>query len=338
MPKVDCYGDKDHWSMALSEFPEWDYVHTYDFHAISQSQGEGEPILFVVKNDVGEIVMCWPALKREIAETDLCDLTSVYGYGGPLIIYDKWSLDYLDVLFDVMRQMGVVSVFSRMHPLFDCDVAGLKQYTTKVSDVPIIDTGVQRTTLATYRKGHRNDIKKLLKLGFHTEIDDDCRHLDEFIEIYYQSMKYLGARDYFFFSKDFFENLIVAMDFKLMLSFVRLGDEYVCATLNIITGKIMHAHLTGDLKEYRDLSPGKLDYALTHEWALNNGVKSIILGPGRSQENDTLLRFKQGFGRITQSLSIFKKIINEHAYKDICEKKNIDVDKTEFFPAYRLRA
>jgi len=62
----------------------FDFVHTYDFHRLSQLNGEGEPVLFVAKSRHGTVQACWPLLRRNIPNTGLFDLTSVYGYAGPV--------------------------------------------------------------------------------------------------------------------------------------------------------------------------------------------------------------------------------------------------------------
>lgn len=335
MIKVRIYEDRENWDSVLRDLGRYDYVHTYDFHWASYRNGEGYPILFVLEDDSGRSIACWPALKREISGFDFFDLTSVYGYGGPLALNDRWNEGALTLLVDAMREAKVVSLFSRMHPLFNNNHSELTSSIIKVSNVPVIDTELQNRTLETYRKGHRSDIKKLRSRGFEFSIDEKCRGLDSFINLYEGSMSRLGARQYLRFGRRYFEDIVNASDYQAMLSFVKFDGIDVCATLNLITGDIIHGYLTGEREEYRPVAPGKLDYWGIHEWSLRNGIKSIVLGPGRSQENDTLLRFKEGFGRLTLPLHVFKKVINPSVYREICAQKDVCPDTTSYFPAYR---
>lgn len=335
MLKIDIFRDRDNWRAALADFDRHDYVHTYDFHIISEEMNEGAPILFVGKDDSGRSVICWPALRREIPGSDSSDLTSVYGYGGPLINLNLWRPEYIERLFSAMKDIGVIALFSRMHPLFKNEIELLGPFLEKVSDVPLIDTAIQDKSIESYRKDHRRGIKKLTALGFEAVIDEECRHLDDFIRIYHQSMRDLHAREYFHFNERFFYDLISATDFKTVLSFVRLDDVNVCATLNIVTGNIMHAHLSGDVKQYRKLAPCKLDYAATHDWAIKRGLSHVLLGPGRSEPNDTLLEFKQGFARTTLPLYVFKHVLDRDVYVDLCLRQGIDPSASGYFPAYR---
>lgn len=335
MLKIHIFRDPNNWRTALADFERHDYVHTYDFHAISEEMNEGAPVLFVGKDDRGRTVICWPALLREIPGTELFDLTSVYGYGGPLINRPLWKTEYIESLFTTMSDLKIIAVFSRMHPLFKDEIDLLEPFLEKVSDVPVIDTAIQNKSIDSYRKDHKRGIKKLTSLGFESVIDEKCGDLDEFIKIYHQSMRDLHAREYFYFNRRFFEALVSATDFRTVLSFVKLDGVNVCATLNIITGRMMHAHLSGDLRQYRKLAPCKLDYAATHDWALKSGLDQVLLGPGRSEPNDTLLDFKQGFAKTTLPLYVFKHVLDRGAYIDLSLRQGIDPTSSRYFPAYR---
>ena len=95
----------------------YDFAHTYDFHHIARTYGEGEPMMVTVRNEAGEIVALWPTLKRGIGTTGWFDLTSVYGYAGPLVADGVGADAALQLILDFMREEGAVSLFSRMHPL-----------------------------------------------------------------------------------------------------------------------------------------------------------------------------------------------------------------------------
>src|SRR5262245_35118556 len=65
-----------------------DIYHLAGYHAYAAGSGEGEPMLIIVGNR--ERMLAWPYLLRRIdgvegpAGTDASDVTSVYGYPGPL--------------------------------------------------------------------------------------------------------------------------------------------------------------------------------------------------------------------------------------------------------------
>lgn len=332
---VQCYHDRSNWTLALNHFSRYDYVHTYDFHVLSSELGEGEPTLYVVRDRANRVVICWPGLRRIIPKTDLFDLTSVYGYGGPLIRRESWSPLALDVLFDAMGHDRIVSLFSRMHPLFNENIPELLPYLKKISDVPIIDVDLQPKPIESYSRDHRSAIRRLVRCGAYSVVDSDFNQLDEFIGLYHQTMRFIDARSYFYFDRDFFDGLVAATDFKTILNFIKLDDVTICGSLMIQTGDILHGYLVGSDAQYRHLAPSKMLYQSAHEWAIENGLKAVVLGPGRSQENDSLLRFKQGFGRTTLPLHVFRKIINLPTYEDLCLTRGVSSSEAEFFPAYR---
>lgn len=335
---VECCHDKGNWDIALDCFQRHDYVHTYDFHMLSSQLGEGDPVLFVVRNEADQVVMCWPGLRRAIPETDSYDLTSVYGYGGPLIRLDRLTAGALDALFDAMLCNRIISLFSRMHPFFNEDIEELAPYLTKVSDVPIIDIDRQPETLPSYSRDHRSSIKRLMRRGAEVIIDWDLEYLDEFVELYHQTMRGIGARSYFLFEQNFFDELVKATDFKAILHFVKMDGINICGSLMLQTGDILHGYLAGVRPEYRHLAPSKMLYKSAHEWAIEHGLKAVILGPGRPQEGDSLLKFKQGFGRSTLPLYVFRRVLDPSAYEALCSLRGIVPSDTQHFPAYRAMA
>ncbi len=75
------------WDQWLERVPR-DVYHTAGFHSYSESSGESAAFL-AVAGDVDRGV-AWPYLLRHVSAveglggTDAMDVTSVYGYSGPL--------------------------------------------------------------------------------------------------------------------------------------------------------------------------------------------------------------------------------------------------------------
>ena len=58
---------------------EYDFYHTWYYHSLDQT---GDPFLFIYEESNNFIA--FPLLDRKIEDSDLSDLTSVYGYTGPI--------------------------------------------------------------------------------------------------------------------------------------------------------------------------------------------------------------------------------------------------------------
>lgn len=330
-----CVNKRD-WNAALLAFRNFDVYHTYDYHKISQNNGEGEPVLFVVTGQDGGPVMCWPALKREIPGTELYDLTSVFGYGGPIFNEIDLARESFEFLFDSLRSLGFVSIFSRMHPLL---IEGLDlndlPYIKLDSRLVAIKVRRQESILNGYRDNHRRDIKKALKSGVRAVVDERFDGIDEFIKIYHQAMVDLGADEYYFYETSYIKSLVGATDFRVDLIFAQIDDVRIGGALFITTRGMMQYYIGGVVKEFKALSPLKLILARAHELAIEIGVQDFILGVGADGGDDALFKFKMGFSGAAFQSSVFKKIIDPTAYDAICIAKGVDPEDMSYFPAYR---
>lgn len=331
---LDTFFAKEDWNRVLESFPRHDFVHTFDFHHISQKNGEGLPIIFAAKDDGGRYLACWPALKREIPGADLFDLTSVYGYAGPLVANQEYSDKCLNLIFGAMKDMGVVALFSRMHPLFIEQIQEQALRGVKLGDVIVIDAQ-QQIPLVSYRSGHRYEIRKALASGLQIHVDHECDGMHEFVEIYQQSMRDLDASDYYLFNANYFNAIKKATDFKAFLIFAELDGKKIAASMFVVTGKVLQYYLSGTVDTYKKLSPSKAIIAKAHELAISMGIEEIILGGGVGSMEDHLFKFKNGFSELRLPFYIFKKIINSQVYAELCKSKGVDQQATTYFPAYR---
>jgi len=334
--EVDLVTTRRDWVAVLEQMDAHDYCHSYDFHHISSQNGEGDPIMFAVRDSAGRYVFCWPALWRAIPETSWPDLTSVYGYGGPLATNATLARASLERVLDSMRDLGAVSLFSRMHPIFidqlpdDPAVRG-----ELLGDVVVIDTRSQPDPITSYRSDHRRGIKRALKAGITTEIDAEGKRMDEFLALYREAMDFVGADDYYYFDKDYFSLLKEASDFQSVITFAQLGGKEIAAGLSLITNDIMHAYLGGSLPEYRKLAPMKVITAAEHEFAVSNGFGCIVLGGGLGLADDHLLKFKRGFSNNLKPFSVYKNILNKNIYEELCSSVGVSFNADGYFPAYR---
>ena len=73
--------NKTEWGNVLSKVDCYDFYHTFDYHDLSKKINE-TPILITYEQ--GEKLIAIPFLYRGIYNTNYYDLTSVYGYAGPL--------------------------------------------------------------------------------------------------------------------------------------------------------------------------------------------------------------------------------------------------------------
>src|SRR5699024_8145898 len=117
---------------------------------------------------------------------------------------------------------------------------------------------------------------------------------------------------------------------------VKFDNKVIAMGFYFIYESMIHAHLSGTLSDYLELSPAYILKYATVEWAESNNIKLIHYGGGTTNNSDDpLFKFKRKFTKETLfSFHIGKKIWNEEIYNQLCLENNVNKN-VDFFPAYR---
>jgi len=310
---------------------------------------DGKIEVFKYGNKLGLITNMF--IKRKITmEIDgetYYDITTPYGYGGPIIIkcinneYKNELIEgYVKSFSDYCKDNNIVSEFIRFHPILE----NYKNFKD------IYDVQYMRKTLGTnlkdfddpvqseFSKSCRKVIRRALRNGITFKIEKSPDKIDEFKDIYYSTMDRNDANEYYYFDDEYFNNIINNFKENVILVKAIYEEKTIAAGLYFIFGKIIHIHLSGTLNEYLNLSPAYiLRYAVTL-WGKENGYELIHHGGGRSNsEEDSLFEFKKRFAKNTEfDFYIGKKVWDIDVYNKLCELKGVN-ENTEFFPAYRIK-
>ena len=78
-------------------------------------------------------------------------------------------------------------------------------------------------------KGHRYDLRRLRQSGMIGEGDEQREHLDEFIAIYHETMRRVGATEGYFFDRGYFDALFERLGQQMVLFRCHLAGETTCA-------------------------------------------------------------------------------------------------------------
>lgn len=329
--KISIASDRASWTDALSELGEYDFTHTFDFHQISMRRGEGEPLAYVARNFEGDIQGMWPVLKRLVPSKNVFDLTSVYGYCGPLFSPQAHRQSTLENIIAAMKGSGAVSLFSRMHPLF---MDGLDQ-SDRIGEVVAVDVGTDRDVLRRYRGSHRREIVNAHARGVTVTVETGDDAASDFYSIYHQAMIAMSAHQYYLFDADYIASIDAASDFDTFFIFANLDGQRIGAAMFIVTGSIMQYYLSGTVATFRKLAPSKVIIAEAHKLAVEMKLSSLVLGGGVGSKQDALLAFKKGFSSLTLPFQVMRRVLDEERYASLCAEAGIDTAQERFFPAYR---
>lgn len=272
------------------------------------------------------------------------DIITPYGYGGPIILAcddnNKENLinQYEKEFFKFCMDNNIVSEFIRFHPI-EKNALDFKR---------IYNIEKNRITLGTNLKDFENpvesefypkckrDIRKGLSNGISVEIKRSPGNLEEFINIYYETMNRNKAAEYYFFDKEYFNNILKSFSSNIMIVKAIFKGKVIASDFCLLSDKIIYVHLSGTLNKYLSLAPTYLLRYAEANWGKENGYNLVFYGGGKSSSlEDGLYKFKKKFSKNTfYDFYIGKKIWNEDIYRKLCESKKVsEVEK--FFPAYR---
>tara|TARA_R110000751_G_scaffold146601_2_gene250800 strand:- start:37812 stop:38837 length:1026 start_codon:yes stop_codon:yes gene_type:complete len=330
--------ESQEWSNIITNSVNYDFYHTLDYNVL---ETEGEPVLLVQSLEDAYIAL--PIIIRDIPESDFKDCTSVYGYAGPIsnIAFDQVSKALLDLfhnnVLSFFKDSKIVSCFSRLHPVFEnhkmLDGFGKTISLNKTIAIDLnLPIDLQRQK---YRKSNKYEINKLKKNNFSVIEATTNEEIDQFIEIYNDTMKRVNASDNYFFTKDYFYSFLKNDSFDAKLLLAKKDDIITAGAIFTVTNKVMQYHLAGTKAEFSRDTPMKL--ILDEARLLGNTLDLDYLhlggGVGGSDE-DSLYKFKSGFSDLNFNYKVWQFISDQEVYDNLVQLKNRDTN-IGFFPLYR---
>jgi hypothetical protein len=334
--------DKEQWSVYLKSCCYFDFYHTWDYHTMEK---EGEPLLFVYLQEPYFIAL--PLIKRTIEGTSFYDCTSAYGYTGPIsnLEFEKMNKrlieGFQESLIDFFRSNQIVTVFSRLHPLFNQQLLfeGLGGLYRNGETVAIdLSLSIEEQRLK-YRKTLRQKINQLRKKGFVVKESATEAEVKAFSEIYTESMKKLNAASHYFFYQGFFEDFIQKRDFVSKLLLCYYEGEITSGILLTFSGHIAQIHLAATTAKFLHESPMKLLFDEASLISRNLNMNYLHLGSGVGGEEGSLFYFKSGFSDRRFDFFTWRYIADTIVYDKLIDDRKQNQNKeyvNTLFPLYRF--
>ena len=316
------------WTRWLEPVPH-DFYHTAAYHQFSEESGEGEAFLAVYGSP--DHYLAWPYLLRPIEQAPAWrDVTSVYGYAGPLLAGppDETFLGRAhDALTALWRSQHAVSGFTRFHPLLENHRWSRQDGIAAGGKTVSLDLAAP----ASYPSGLRKDIGRARRRGLVTEMDHGWRGLEEFVRLYRDTMTRNHAAPFYFFSANYFQRLERALGGHAFLALTRCGDRLAAAGVVVEYRGIVHDHLCATNTEYLHLAPSKVLLDDVRQWAAARGNTVFHLGGGRTAAEDGLFRFKARFSPRRHRFYTGRWVLDRRLYDELAAGR----PPGDYFPAYR---
>lgn len=276
-----------------------------------------------MKNDIASDIK----FNQRLEKDKYFDMETPYGYGGPLTngnLSKEEQEDFINELKSFCKENSIVSIFFRFHPV-------LKNYEELknvidfryMHDTIYIDTKNEEVINNNLDSKNRNMIRKAIKNNV-TVINKPIFEYKEFISIYNQTMKSLEANDYYYFDDKYFEALKEMKD-NCYISYAYINEKPIAASIILFNNKYMHYHLSGTIKEFRNIPATNLILFESAKLAVEKGIEKFHLGGGITQD-DSLFGFKKQFNKNDRlQFYIGRCIFDKEAYNYLLQiRKQID--------------
>lgn len=277
---------------------------------------------FVYQND--NQIYYHPFHISKINSTPYSEIISAYGYGGP--IANTHDQIFLTAAAQEYKRWcaanNVVIETIRFHPLannwryYHGDV--LNKRNTVFVDLQ------NPEILSSYAANARWAIRKAIKNNVTVHAVGAERFLNIFPQLYYDRMKEVNAREFYFFNQDYF-NALCAMENSLKLIAV-YNEQIIGASIFLLQNEIMEYHLSANISIGKTLRAINLILHEAFFCAKNQNCRFAHLGGGISAEHDDpLFIFKMSFAGKLAYYKIGKFIHNVSIYEDLIANKLCEV-------------
>jgi hypothetical protein len=247
-----------------------------------------------------------------------------------------------------LRELGVISVVLRHSPLVP-QAPHLPQQQSIVSGCPIIVLEPADSDSAwSGMAGHcRTWIRKALKNGYTGEVrqasSQDLAPGGDFRRLYDATMKRLDAAPVYFFSDDYYRELLHGLGTNLLITEVRCPEGVpVSSALLMRHADRLHYHLSCSNPDDARMGTNSLMLWTATQFTAEQGLGQFHIGSGHGGTRDSLFKFKRGFGGRELKYGVSGLIIDHNRYEAQVESRAKECDTTsdalltsKYFPAYR---
>lgn len=278
-----------------------DPCFSLEYAKLYEEKENGIAEVFTFENERGKIEHFF--IKRVIPITlngqKYYDITSPYGYGGPIIVEGQNSLellnDYFEAFHDYCLEQNIISEFVRFH-LFENEFVREYYYgeTSKVG--PHVIRDLRKPLNSGMARDVHQSLNKAERIGLTIYYDTTGERMDEFLSVYNETMKRNHASDYYHFDSSFFDELHTQLKNKYIYVSAELDGQIISSRLAIHGEKYGFGFLGGTLKDYfHTQATTTVDYCIL-KYLKEKNCSYFSFGGG-FKTNDGIYKYKKKFSK-----------------------------------------
>lgn len=318
-------GDKRLWDEATAETPHVP-AHDYDHVAAFQASSRDPHLLYVCRNDAGDVEVVCPVALRDDSTPDLY---TPYGLGG---FASRRPLPGFSAEWEAFAERsGWITSYVAMNPLLDTDLGFSSDVTRPAADLFVIDLRPGLDVVHRSMSRSRRAVLARWDLSPGPVTTDRSMILDFVRREADGHFGRRSARDTYFFSDDTWERLLSSPSVIAMAAM----DGAALSACCIVGTTARSADFLFGISR-----PGGESYSAPLIWEAMKvlhaaGVETLNLGGG-VRDGDGVAEFKRRFGAVVTSMTTLRLVHDPARYARLCqESASPAADTSGFFPPYR---
>ncbi|WP_322923967.1 GNAT family N-acetyltransferase [Paenibacillus campi] len=302
------------------------YFHPEYLKADVRNKEGVELQFFVVQQD--NFIFYHAFYRGKVPNTELYDIQSPYGYGGPIIVGDhQFRIKAIGLYKEWCVENYILVEFIRFHPLLKNNsyYEGAVHFNRTVVyiDLNVDDIWADFSSMA------RRAVRKAIKNNVNIIFSKEYRYIEGFVKIYEDSMQEKSAEQAYFFDTDYYKQ-IIQQDQVVLVSAVNENGETLAASLFFIEDHLAEYHLSATTEEGKRLRAANLIIYSFAQYAQQYGCQYVYLGGGSSTNcEDSLFFFKKSFSKQETDYYIGSTVYMPDKYNEM--KKNATNGRILFY-------
>lgn len=323
-----------------------DVFFQHNYGKLYEKIENGQCQSFEFNNDTGAVYHMY--IKRPVPwlidGVQYYDVTTPYGYGGPVVVEGASSVDLVEGYYQAWakhcQEENIIAEFLRFHLFDNTDLRiGFPGEVIHISQnvVRWLHDSMDEIWMEFEHKVRKN-VKKARNNGLTVTADASGEQLDMFLNINYKTMERNDAMDYYYLEKEYYQSIVDTLSGQFMFFHVWHEDMIVSTELVLCSERYVYSFLGGTLDEYYPMRPNDLLKYEIIKWCKETGHQAFILGGGYGGD-DGIYRYKRAFapgddmpfyiGRMVWNLDVYERLVE--VWKTMKKKGS----NSSFFPLYR---
>ena len=342
--------DSSKWTRYFESLPpgQQDIYYTPEYYSICEMEGKGKAQCFVFRTE-NEIAL-YPFLLNvidgpgNIPDKKYFDIQGAYGYNGVISssYEDAFARSFSDAFEKFAVDSDIIAEFTRFNPVLKNHLFSSYLNPSYNQENIIVDLSVDSLEKDSYEYSTRKNINKAVRNNLQflkfTGTEISAGLLEQFLQIYYATMRRNGADETYYFPLSYFESVAATLGEACTYYFISYQNTIIAAELVLLGKSAGYSFLGGTLTDYYEYRPNDFLKHKIIEDLRNRGFEYFCLGGG----GENLIRYKKSFAKNgSVSFYIGRKIYNPAVYEEVVRQwTGKNPDKSEkyknIFLKYRM--